>query len=167
MLPNEVAGPPGTYFELKKTKLTKTIKEACSEFLSGPDWDKNIEVIDELNRLCGLLKRTLQKGERGMMKYAGEPYLSGFVIEELRKMLKTKNPEIEILALTLVEGVIKNCPSSHGAIAQPAFMRYLVKVALDQRKDGFWKGAAKKLFFFLFFWKINVDKNELMFSIAD
>jgi len=64
------------------------------------------------------------------------PYLCPFAIQEIRLRLKTKDPEIEILALQLTETIIKNCPSSHAAVAQEDFMRYLVKVAKDQREGG-------------------------------
>ena len=73
------------------------------------------------------------------------PYLCPFAIKEIRKQLKTKNPEIEILALQLAETIIKNCPSSHAAVAQEDFMRYLVKVGTDQRQGGKWTQLKSKL----------------------
>ncbi len=76
------------------------------------------------------------------------PYLCPFAIKELRSQLKTKNPEIEILALQLTETVIKNCPSSHAAVAQEDFMRYLVKVGTDQRQGGKWTQLKTKLYYY-------------------
>ena len=111
-------------FESFRKKLEENIDKACNEFLAEPDWNKNFEIYDALNRTA---------------------YLCPFAVAALRRKLKTKNPEIEILALHLLEGMIKNVPSSHGAVAQPSFMRYLVKVALDTRKQGMMKSVAKKL----------------------
>ncbi|ETO18868.1 hypothetical protein RFI_18376 [Reticulomyxa filosa] len=142
---SERADPLGNRYESQKQKLVKSIKEACSEYRNTPDWTKNMEIIDELNRLCVPKKKKKKKKKTKIND--SNTHLCGFAMQEIRQLLKTKNPEIEILALTLTEGVIKNCPASHAAVAQKDFMRYLVKVALNQRKDGFWKGAAKKLTF--------------------
>lgn len=110
--------------ERQRVAVEKEIKEACSEFLNEPDWNKNMSIIDSLNR---------------------SPYLCPFAIKEIRKQLKTKNPEIEILALQLTETIIKNCPSSHAAVAQEDFMRYLVKVGTNQRQGGKWTQMTTKL----------------------
>eukprot|EP00484_Ammonia_sp_Unknown_P028185 CAMPEP_0197025436 /NCGR_PEP_ID=MMETSP1384-20130603/5775_1 /TAXON_ID=29189 /ORGANISM="Ammonia sp." /LENGTH=769 /DNA_ID=CAMNT_0042453965 /DNA_START=547 /DNA_END=2856 /DNA_ORIENTATION=- len=101
--------------ERQRVAMEKSVQDACSEFLSGADWEKNMAIVDQLNR---------------------SPYLCPFAIAEIRKQLKTKNPEIEILALQLVETIIKNCPSSHAAVAQEDFLRYLVKVGTNQRQGG-------------------------------
>ena len=109
--------------EKQRVGLEKDVKSACSEFLNEPDWDKNMSIVDQLNRA---------------------PYLCPFVIKAIRNQLKTKNPEIEILALQLTETIIKNCPSSHAAVAQEDFMRYLVKVGTDNRAGGKWTQLKSK-----------------------
>ena len=130
MLPAVVADPSGNpvvvaSLERQRVAVEKEIKEACSEFLNEPDWNKNMGIVDSLNR---------------------SPYLCPFAIKEIRKQLKTKNPEIEILALQLTETIIKNCPTSHAAVAQEDFMRYLVKVGTNQRQGGKWTQMTSKLF---------------------
>eukprot|EP01084_Bolivina_argentea_P048663 89622_1 len=110
--------------ERQRVALEKEIKEACNEFLNEPDWNKNMSIVDQLNRA---------------------PYLCPFAIKEIRLQLKTKNPEIEILALQLAETIIKNCPSSHAAVAQEDFMRYIVKVGTDQRQGGKWTQLKTKM----------------------
>lgn len=111
-------------FEKQRNSMIEVIRQSCNDFLNEPDWEKNFVIVDRLNRM---------------------PYLCPFAMKEIRVLLKTKNPEIEILALTLIETIVKNCPSSHSAVSQPDFMRYLVKVALNQRKDGKIKSITKKL----------------------
>ena len=101
--------------EQQRTILEKEIDVATDEFSNEPDWAKNMEIIDKLNRMT---------------------FLCPTAIAKIRKRLKTKNPEIEILALSLLEGIIKNCPTSHKNVADPDFVRYLIKVATDQRKGG-------------------------------
>ena len=110
--------------ERQRVAVQKQIRDACNEFLNEPDWEKNMTIVDHLNR---------------------EPYLSPFAIAEIRLRLKTKNPEIEILALQLTETIIKNCPSSHAAVAQEDFMRYLVKIGTDQGKGGTFTQIGAKL----------------------
>jgi len=110
--------------ERQKVGVEKDIREACSEFLNEPDWEKNMKIVDSLN---------------------SSPFLCPFAIKEIRLRLKTKNPEIEILALQLTETLIKNCPSSHAAVAQEDFMRYLVKVGTDQRQGGKWTQLKTKM----------------------
>jgi len=120
------SGQPVVVAQLERQRLAleKDIKDACSEFLSEPDWEKNMGVVDQLNRAT---------------------YLCPFGIKYIRAQLKTKNPEIEILALQLTETIIKNCPSSHHAVAGEDFMRYLVKVGTDQRAGGKWTQMKSKI----------------------
>merc|ERR1719410_273193 len=110
--------------ERKRVALQKQVQEACNEFLNEPDWEKNMQIVDQLNRA---------------------PYLCPFAIAEIRLRLKTKNPEVEILALQLTETIIKNCPSSHAVVAQEDFMRYLVKVGTDNRSGGKWTQLKSKV----------------------
>merc|ERR1712048_530866 len=114
----------GASLEKQRVGLEKDVKEACSDFLNEPDWDKNMSIVDQLNRA---------------------PYLCPFAVKAIRQQLKTKNPEVEILALQLTETVIKNCPSSHAAVAQEDFMRYLVKVGTDNRSGGKWTQLKSKV----------------------
>ena len=41
------------------------------------------------------------------------PYLCPFGTKEIQMQLKTKNPEIQILALQLTQTIIENCVESH------------------------------------------------------
>ncbi|ETO29439.1 hypothetical protein RFI_07683 [Reticulomyxa filosa] len=83
-------------------------------------------------------------------------------MEEVRQLLNSTNPEIELLALTLAEGIIKNCPCSHGAVASPQFMRSLVSLALDQRKEGFLKKFKETVINKEFVKSQTIDKSLLL-----
>ena len=55
--------------EIQQIAIEKDIKEACSEFLNEPDWNKNWAIVDKLNE---------------------SPYLCTFAIKEIRKQLKLR-----------------------------------------------------------------------------
>ena len=113
-------------FEQNRKKLEKAIDKACDPSLVDTNWAVNMEIVDMVNATS---------------------YLSAFAIAAIRRKLKTKIPKIEMLALTLLEGMIKNVPASHGSVATPTFMKYLVKVGLDTRKrkkKGVMKNLGKK-----------------------
>lgn len=107
-----------------RSDLEEDIIKATSVWNMGTDWGKNMAIIDTLNQ---------------------RRFLCSSAIAIIRKRLKTKNAQVEILTLNLLEGIIKNCPSSHQSIANAKFMRYLIKVALDQREYGFIKKNILKM----------------------
>ena len=113
-------------FEENRKKLEKAIDKACDPSLVDTNWSVNMEIIDMVSTTS---------------------YLSAFAIAAIRRKLKTKEPKIEMFALILLEGIIKNVAASHGSVAAPSFMRYLVKVGLDTRKRkkrGVMKNIGKK-----------------------
>ena len=85
---NGNSGP--SVLQLEKAAIEKAVQDACCEFNIEPDWTKNMYIWDKLNKAT---------------------YLCPVAITEIRKQLKTKNPDIEMLALQLTESIIKNCPS--------------------------------------------------------
>ncbi|CAM9634116.1 unnamed protein product, partial [Choristocarpus tenellus] len=64
------------------------IEKATSESLVGADWSANIQICDEINRR--------QDG-------------SIFATRAMKRRLKSENPKIVRLTLTLCDAVVKNC----------------------------------------------------------
>ncbi|KAH7651765.1 Cytosolic sorting protein GGA2/TOM1 protein [Dioscorea alata] len=89
---------------------------ATSDLLIGPDWAMNVEICDILNHDPGQGKATARV---------------------LRRRIGNKNPKIQLLALTLLETIIKNCGDIvHMHIAErdiPHKMAKLVKKKPDFR----------------------------------
>ncbi|KAJ0986049.1 hypothetical protein J5N97_004405 [Dioscorea zingiberensis] len=89
---------------------------ATSDLLIGPDWAMNVEICDILNHDPGQGKETARV---------------------LRRRIGNKSPKIQLLALTLLETIIKNCGDIvHMHIAErdiPHKMAKLVKKKPDFR----------------------------------
>ncbi|XXG45794.1 hypothetical protein AAC387_Pa02g0781 [Persea americana] len=65
-----------------------SVDRATSDLLIGPDWAMNVEICEILNRDPGQVKS---------------------VVKSLKRRIGNKNPKIQLLALTLLETVLKNC----------------------------------------------------------
>uniref|UniRef100_A0A0A9B4R5 VHS domain-containing protein n=1 Tax=Arundo donax TaxID=35708 RepID=A0A0A9B4R5_ARUDO len=84
------------------------VDRATSDMLIGPDWAKNMEICDICNR---------------------DPGQSKDVVKALKKRIGHKNPKVQLLALTLLETVIKNCGDIlHMHVAERDVLHEMVKI---------------------------------------
>ncbi|KAL6627005.1 hypothetical protein ACP70R_030731 [Stipagrostis hirtigluma subsp. patula] len=84
------------------------VDRATSVMLIGPDWAKNMEICDICNR---------------------DPGQSKDVVKALKKRIGHKNPKVQLLALTLLETVIKNCGDIlHMHVAERDILHEMVKI---------------------------------------
>lgn len=90
------------------------VERATSDMLVSPDWAMNIEICDVLN---------------------GDPGQAKDVIKAIKKRIGNKNPKIQILALTLLETLIKNCGDNvHQQVAERDVLHEMVKI-VKKRPD--------------------------------
>ncbi|ONM28249.1 Thioesterase family protein [Zea mays] len=84
------------------------VDRATSDMLISPDWAKNMEICDICNR---------------------DPGQSKDVVKALKKRIGHKNPKVQLLALTLLETVIKNCGDIlHMHVAERDILHEMVKI---------------------------------------
>ncbi|PKA48732.1 hypothetical protein AXF42_Ash018674 [Apostasia shenzhenica] len=84
------------------------VDRATSDMLIGPDWALNLEICDILNHNPGLAKD---------------------FVKGLKKRIRSKNSNVQLLALTLLETVVKNCGDIvHMHIADKGIPHAMVKI---------------------------------------
>ncbi|KAI3676193.1 hypothetical protein L1987_85794 [Smallanthus sonchifolius] len=84
------------------------VDKATSEFLNGPDWTLNIDICDTVN---------------------ANPWLAKDVVKALKKRLQHKNPNVQLLSLTLLETMVKNCGENvHFQIADRNLLPEMIKI---------------------------------------
>ncbi|GAA0147203.1 transporter [Lithospermum erythrorhizon] len=87
---------------------TVRVEKATSEFLIGPDWTLNMDICDAINSNQQLAKD---------------------VVKALKKRLQHKNPKVQLLALTLMETMVKNCGDYvHFQIADRDILQEMIKI---------------------------------------
>ncbi|KAI3781099.1 hypothetical protein L2E82_11100 [Cichorium intybus] len=84
------------------------VDKATSEFLNGPDWTINIDICDTIN---------------------ANHWLAKDVVKALKKRLQHKNPHVQLLSLTLLETMVKNCGDNvHHQIAERNILPEMIKI---------------------------------------
>jgi hypothetical protein len=82
--------------------------------LIGPDWAMNLEICDTLNRDPGQAKD---------------------VVKSIKKRIAHRNAKVQLLALTLLETMIKNCGDIvHMQVAEKDILHEMVKI-VKKRPD--------------------------------
>ncbi|KAL5698464.1 hypothetical protein ACHQM5_029496 [Ranunculus cassubicifolius] len=95
--------------------VNSMVEKATNDLLIGPDWAMNIEICDMLNRDLGLAKD---------------------VVKGLKSRIRSRNPKVQILALTLLETVIKNCGDIvHLHVAEKSILQEMVKITKRKSVD--------------------------------
>ncbi|XP_047945400.1 TOM1-like protein 6 isoform X2 [Salvia hispanica] len=90
------------------SSVTVRVEKATSEFLIGPDWTLNMEICDILN---------------------SNQMLAKDVVKAVKKRLQHKKPKVQLLALTLLETLVKNCGDYvHFHIAEKNILPEMVKI---------------------------------------
>ncbi|XP_047981576.1 TOM1-like protein 6 [Salvia hispanica] len=90
------------------SSATVRVDKATSEFLIGPDWTLNMEICDIVN---------------------SNQMLAKDVVKAVKKRLQHKNPKVQLLALTLLETIVKNCGDYvHFQIAEKNILPEMVKI---------------------------------------
>ncbi|KAI3695055.1 hypothetical protein L1987_78043 [Smallanthus sonchifolius] len=101
---------PATAFSSSSSSSAVVVRvdKATSEFLNGPDWTLNIDICDAINT---------------------NPWLAKDVAKTLKKRLQHKNPNVQLLSLTLLETMVKNCGEHvHFQIAERSVLPEMIKI---------------------------------------
>ncbi|XAR55765.1 hypothetical protein NMG60_11035962 [Bertholletia excelsa] len=93
---------------------TVRVEKATSDLLHGPDWTMNMEICDLINT---------------------NHWDAKDVVKALKKRLQHKNPKVQLLALTLLETMVKNCGDYvHFQIADKHVLPEMTKI-VKKRMD--------------------------------
>lgn len=95
--------------------VSSLVERATSDMLIGPDWAMNIEICDMLNHDPGQAKN---------------------VVKAIKKRIGSKNSKVQLLGLTLLETIVKNCGDIvHMHVAQKEVLHEMVKMV--KKKPNF------------------------------
>lgn len=90
------------------SSATVRVEKATSDLLIGPDWTMNIDICDTINSNHWQAKE---------------------VVKAVKRRLQHKNPKVQLLALTLVETMVKNCGDYvHFQITERAILQEMIKI---------------------------------------
>ncbi|CAD5320744.1 unnamed protein product [Arabidopsis thaliana] len=98
---------------------TVAVDKATSDLLLGPDWTTNMEICDSVNSLHWQAKD---------------------VVKAVKKRLQHKSSRVQLLALTLLETLVKNCGDYlHHQVAEKNILGEMVKIVkkkADMQRSG-------------------------------
>ncbi|KAI3927115.1 hypothetical protein MKX01_029883 [Papaver californicum] len=93
---------------MSSSSATVGVDKATSDLLVGPDWTMNINICDSIN---------------------SHRWQAKDVIKALKKRLQHGNPKVQLLALTLLETMVKNCGDIvHFQIADRNILQEMIKI---------------------------------------
>nr|CAD1841873.1 unnamed protein product [Ananas comosus var. bracteatus] len=97
------------------SSVTVRVEKATSDLLIGPDWTLNMEICDLVN--------------------SGQ-WLAKDVIKAVKKRLQHKNPNVQFLALTLLETMVKNCSDYvHFQVVERGILEEMIKIVRKRLTD--------------------------------
>ncbi|MFS7945847.1 putative VHS domain, GAT domain, GAT domain superfamily protein [Helianthus anomalus] len=100
--------PATAFSSSSSSSAVVRVDKATSEFLNGPDWTLNIDICDTIN---------------------ANSWLAKDVAKALKKRLQHKNPHVQLLSLTLLETMVKNCGEHvHIQIAERGILPEMIKI---------------------------------------
>lgn len=95
--------------------MASLVEKATSDMLAGPDWAMNMEICDIINIEPGHAKDS---------------------VKAVKKRLGNRNPKVQLLALVVLETMIKNCGDIvHHHVAAKDVLHDMVKIA-KRNKDA-------------------------------
>ncbi|CAI7830414.1 unnamed protein product, partial [Closterium sp. NIES-54] len=96
-------------FSSSQSTAVQLVDKATSDLLASPDWALNMQLCDLLNASSGQVKD---------------------VVRAVRKRIGSKNRKTQLLALTLLETLIKNCTAYvHRVVAEKDVPAEMAKIA--------------------------------------
>ncbi|XP_076950131.1 TOM1-like protein 9 [Bidens hawaiensis] len=95
--------------------VNSLVARATNNMLIGPDWAMNLEICDICDR---------------------DPVQAKDVIKGIKKQLGNKKPKVQLLALTLLESIVKNCGDIvHLQVAERSLLSDMVKIVKKKKAD--------------------------------
>ncbi|KAL1562221.1 TOM1-like protein 9 [Salvia divinorum] len=105
------------------------VERATSDMLIGPDWARNVEICDICNT---------------------DPAQAKDVVKGIKNRLRSKRPKVQLLALKLLETIVKNCGDIvHMLVAERELPREMVKIA--KKKPEF--HVKEKILILIYTWQ--------------